>query len=245
MNKDAFQNLVRRVLKEEIEKRDSIKLRVPEMDSKGIDPNKTHKTFKISDANSKDNQSKESLLDDLIKVVKQIDDTVNVIWDDHDDLMVNGRDLKFIRISPRWEDYYVIEMMTRNEDRVWVTGLDWEQVKDFVKVNLKSLYNQPTSVDKAYDKSYRNRKDQTSTADKELSQKDKPKILPLTDEPPNKTKNKEKDYTEDQVKNDEDLPEKPMKEVGDNFKKLIDYKVKDPVKVRRRKPDTKLTVKQT
>jgi hypothetical protein len=245
MRKDAFQNLIQQILKEEIEKRDSIKLRVPEMDSRGIDPGKKNKTFSTSDANSRDSQSKESLLADLITVVKEIDDTVSVVWDDHDDLMINGRDLKFIRISPRWEDYYVIEMMTRNEDRIWITGLDWEQVKEFVKINLKNLYNQPTAVDKAYDKSYRNRKDQTPAPDKRLSQKDKPDILPLTNEPVKNTKNKNKNYTEDQTKKDEDLPDKPMKEVGDDYKKLTDYKVKDPVKLRKRKPNTKLVVKQS
>lgn len=246
MNKETFPQLIHRVLKEEIEKKNatggSNLTRVPEMNSNGIDPDKKEKTFK-TDSNSRDVNSKEKLIADLSKLVNGIDDSVTVIWNDHDDLMVNARDLKFIRISPRWEDYYIIEMMTRNEDRVWVTGLDWDQVKEFVKVNLNNLYKQPTSVDKAYDKSYRNREDQTPSPDKGLPQKDKPKILPLTDEPPKETKNKDKNYTE-KPKDNDDLPEKPMKEVGD-FKKLNSYKVKDPVKLRKRKPDTKLTVKQT
>jgi hypothetical protein len=244
MNKDNFQALIRRVLKEEVEKRDSTKLRVPEMDGKGVDPDKKPKTFG-SDANSRDVHSKDEMLADLNKLVTGIDSSISAEWNDHDDLMVNARDLKFIRISPRWEDYYVIEMMTRNEDRVWVTGLSWEQVKDFVKVNLTNLTKQPTAVEKAYDKSYRNRECQTPPPDKGMPQKDKPKILPLTDEPAKETKNKDKNYTEKQVKNNsDDLPNKPMKDVGE-FKKLADYKVKDPVKLRKRKPDTKLTVKQS
>lgn len=244
MNIEKFQQLVRRVLKEEILKKNAIGTeslpRVPEMDGDGLDTEKKNKTFG-TDVNSKDKNSKNAMLEELIKLVAEIDKDTLVQWDDHDDLMVNARDLKYIRISPRWEDYYVIEMMTRNEDRIWVTGLDWDQVKDFVKINLKG---QPTAVEKAYDKSYRNREDQTPSSDKGLPQKDKPKTLPLTTEPPKETKNKEKNYTEKQVKKEEDLPEKPMKEVKD-FKKLIDYKVKDPVKLRKRKPDTKLTVKQS
>ena len=244
MKKDAFQSIIRRILHEEIERTSAVGVkslsRVPEMNGDGVDPDAKPKTF-ASDANSRDRQSKEGLLADMCKLTQAIDTTVSVVWDDHDDLMVSARDLRYIRISPRWEDYYVIEMMTRNEDRVWVTGLDWEQVKEFVKTNLKSLNKQPTAVEKAYDKSYRNREDQSPSPDKGLSQKDKPKIKPLTNEPQkNTTKNKDKDYTEKQVKKDDDLPEKPMKEVKD-IKKQIDHKVQDPVKLRKQTPNTKLT----
>ena len=245
MKQDTFQSLIRRLLSEELEKTSAVGVksitRVPEMDGKGTDPNKKNKSF-ASNANTKERQTKEQLLADLINVVGNIDKSITVVWNDHDDLMVNARDIKFIRISPRWEDYYVIEMMTRNEDRVWVTGLNWEQVKEFVKLNIKGEASAPTSVEKAYDKSYRNREDQTTSADKGLPQKDKPKTLPLTNESPKETKNKDKNYTEQQVKKESELPNQPMKPVEDG-KKLIDYKVQDPVKLRKRKPDTKLTVK--
>lgn len=242
MKPEQFQSLIRRVLKEEVEKRSATGVtspkRLPEMTANGIDPEKKNKTF-ADNPNTRDQDTKEGLLADLIKVTEPIDKSVTVIWDDHDDIMVSGRDLKFIRISPRWEDYYVIEMMTRNEDRVWVTGLNWEQVKEFVKTNLKQS---TTSVDKAYDKSYRNREDQT-TAPKDLPNKDKQKTLPLTNEPPATSKTKDKNYTEDAVKKEEDLPTSSMKEV-ENFEKQSDHKVKEPVKLRKRKPDTKLTAKQ-
>lgn len=245
MKQDKFQNLIRRILSEELEKTSAVGVksvaRLPEMDGNGKDPDKKNKTF-ASSANTRERQTKEQLLADLIKVVSDIDKSIIVVWNDHDDLMVNARDIKFIRISPRWEDSYVIEMMTRNEDRVWVTGLNWEQVKEFVKVNVKGQSSAPTAVEKAHDKSYRNREDQTSTNSKELNQKDKPKTLPHTNEPPKESKNKDKNYTEKQVKTESDLPNQPMKEVGD-VKKQIDIKEKDPVKLRKRKPDTKLVVK--
>lgn len=252
MNPTKFHNLVRRVLSEELEKSSAVGAkylnRVPEMNANGVDEEKKDKTFK-SDSNSRDRQTKEALLNDLQKAVEGIDDTVNVHWDDHDDIMVNARDLKYIRISPRWEDYYVIEMLTRNEDRVVVTGQNWEQVKEFVKLNLKSLAKQPTKVDKAYDKSYRNREDQTDAPDKGLNQKDKPKTLPTTDEKPSTSKNREKNYTEEQVTEKSDLPNQPMKEV-DGFKKQTDHKIKSPTALRKektkfpeKKPNTKLTVK--
>lgn len=243
MKPEQFQSLIRRVLKEEVEKRSATGVtspkRLPEMNADGIDPEKKNKTF-ADNPNTRDQDTKEGLLADLISVTGAIDKNVDVVWDDHDDLMVSGRDLKFIRISPRWEDYYVIEMMTRNEDRVWVTGLNWVQVKEFVKANLKGT---TTAVDKAYDKSYRNREDQTKAPGKELPNKDKQKTLPLTNEAPKTAKNKDKNYTEAAVKKDEDLPTSPMKEV-EKFEKQSEHKVKEPVKLRKRKPDTKLFAKQ-
>lgn len=243
MRPDKFHSLIRRILNEEVEKVSATGVtspkRLPEMDADGVDPEKKDKTFD-TDPNSRDVDTKEGLLADMIKTTEAIDKTISVIWDDHDDLMITGRDMKFIRISPRWEDYYVIEMMTRNEDRIWVTGLTWDQVKEFVKVNLKKT---TTYVEKAYDKSYRNRKDQVPAPDKGMPQDDKPKHLPLTNEPVDTKKNKDKNYTEDQTKREEDLPEKPMKEVKE-FEKQSEHKVKDPVRLRKRKPDTKLVIKQ-
>ena len=227
MDPKKFQSLIRRILREEVDKVSAVGVispqRVPEMNGDGVNPDLEHKTFGTDD-NSRDVDTKEALQADMIKTTEAIDKSVSVVWDDHDDLMITGRDMKFIRISPRWEDYYVIEMMTRNEDRVWVTGLTWDQVKEFVKVNLKRT---TTYVEKAYDKSYRNRKDEIPAPDKGLPQGDKPKTLPLTDEPVDTKKNKDKNYTEDQTKKEDDLPEKPMKEV-EEIKKQRDFKTNNP-----------------
>ena len=238
MNKEIFQRLINRVLKEEVEKvstnpGEKIYQRLPEV---------VHdKEYKKIIPHPRDDRTKDELLDDMTKVVKAIDDSFTVVYDDHDDISISGRDLFRIRVIPRWENNYNIEAMVRNEDRIFVSGQNWEQVKQFVKENLKSS---KTAVDKAMGKVVKNREDQSPAPDKGLPQKDKPKILPLTDEPPKETKNKDKNYTEKQVKNEDDLPEKPMKNVGD-FKKLSDYKVKDPVKLRKKLPNTKLVVKQT
>ena len=62
-----------------------------------------------------------------------------------------------------------------------------------------------------------------------MPQKDKPKVL-STDKPFNRTKNKEKNYVEDQNK-EEDNPEKSMREVG-KFKRQIDFKTQEPVHLR-------------
>ena len=248
MNSDKFNILIRNILSEELQKtKNAINLgqesvaRVPEMDANGVDPYKKNKTF-ASDSNTREKKTKEVLLSELTELINNIDKSITVVWDDHDDLMINGRDIKFIRISPRWEDYYVIEMMTRNEDRVWVTGLNWEHVKEFVKLNVKGAVKTPTAVEKSYDKSYRNRKDQITPPDKGLNQKDKPKTLPLTNESPKTEKNKDKNYTESQIKKEDELPNQPMREVGD-IKKQLQHKVQDPVTLRKRKPSTELIKK--
>lgn len=238
MNAIQFQNLIRKILLEEVEKRSStdreIYERVPEVvhgeDYKdNILPHK------------RDSHTKDEVLDTITKAIKPIDSSIVVVWDDHDDISVNARDMFRVRISPRWENSYNIEAFIRNEDRIYVTNQDLEQVIEFLKVNLK---NAMTHTQLAYDKSKANgdmRNDKTPSPDKGLPQKDKPKTLPLTNEKPSEAKNKDKNYTEKQTKDEKDLPEKPMREVG-KFEKQIDHKVKDPVKLRRRKPDTKLTV---
>lgn len=236
MKQEQFQDLIRRILKEEVEKQSStnqkIINRVPEVnhgsDLKEIIPHKH------------DTMTKDELLDDMDKVVKEIDKSFTTVWDDHDDISINARDLYSIRISPRWENNYNIEFFIRNEDRVYITGMTWDKVKQFVKDNLSR--KPKTAVDGAMDKVVKNREDQTDSSDKGLPKKDKLKILPLTNEEPKTAKNKEMNYTEKQVKNDEDLPEKPMREVGKDFKKLIDYKVKSPEKISKFKQNTKLTV---
>lgn len=243
INRAKFQSLVRRILNEELEKTSAvgnpILNRVPEMNANGVDPEKKNKTFS-TDPNTRDKDSKEAAEEELRKAVNSIDKSYTVVWNDHDDLMVNGRDRGFICITPLWEDTYKIIFMTRNEDRVFVTGLSWKQVIEFVKDNLdKPNY---TGVEKARDRSWRNQEAQPQPSDKGLPQDDKPKTM-STDKPFTKEKNKDKRYVEDQVKDEKDLPNMPMREPGDQ-KTQADHKVKDPVKLRKRTPDKKLVIKQ-
>jgi len=235
MNKIEFKQLIRRVINEEVEKTSDTGAktfkRVPEVvhdeDYKEITPHK------------REDKSKIELLEEMDKLVKGINKEFIATWDDHDDISIVAQDLFKLRITPKWENNYCIEAFTRNEDRMYITGQTWEQVKEFVKINLKDA---TTNTTKAGDKVIKNQEDQTDSSAKGLPQKDKPKTLPLTNEPPKETKNKDKNYTEKAVKKESDLPEKPMQEVKD-FKKQSEHKVADPVKLRKRKPDTKLITK--
>jgi hypothetical protein len=234
--REQFQGMIRRILKEEIEKRDGLVSRLPEMSGNGVDKvKKKNKTFASSE-NPRDTNTNDQLLDELRKIVREIDISFRVVWDDHDDLKIDARDLISLRITPDWEDHYEIETMIRNEDRIWVTGLDWDQVKEFVKTNVSGIAKKPTGVEKAYDKSYRNSKDQT-----QASKKEGQKSNPVKEKKVGDSSNKEKDFNKSQNA-EEDNPDKPMKEVGE-FKRQGDFKVKEPVKIRKKTPDKKLVVK--
>jgi hypothetical protein len=215
----AFKSLVKRILQEEVEKKSStdkeIYNRVPEVvhgeDYKKIVPHK------------RTENSKEEILAEIDKIVKEINKDFVVVWDDHDDISINAQGLFHIRVIPKWENNYCIEAYTHNQDRVYITGQSLEQVKAFIKVNLK---NSDTYEDKAYKKSIDNdTSDKDSKPGEGMPQKNKPKTLPTTNHPFTKEKNKDKNYVEDDVKNDDDLPNKPLKEVT-STKKQIDHPIK-------------------
>jgi hypothetical protein len=232
--RNNFKSMIRRVLKEEIEKRDIIKQRVPEQNGNGLAATEDKdKTFANSE-NPRDKKTKDQLLSALTKLVKGIDDSYLVVWDDHDDLKIDARDLMSFRITPDWEDHYEIVVFTRNEDRVYVTGLNWDQVLEFVKKNLDG--NAVTAVDKSYDKSYRNGKDQSEH---------KPAISgnAVKHKKVGDSSNKDKDYNKPEVTKEEDLPSAPMKEVGE-INKQSSHKVQQPVKIRKKVDNAKHIVKK-
>ena len=241
MNPTKFHNIIRRILKEETEKSvtdKTIYQRVPEVAS-GDD-------LKKIIPHEKPTKTRNELINDITSVVKEIDSAFSVYWDDHNDISISARDLFRIRIIPKWENNFNIESFIRNETRIYVIGQTWDQVKQFVKVNLKDA---TSTTEKAYGKSVKGREDNTPSSDKGMPQKDKPKTLPLTNEPPKETKNKDKNFTQKQVEKNDDLPNKPMKEVG-NFKKQDSHKIQTPEKLRKektkfpeKKPNTTLKLK--
>ena len=247
MDAKDLQKMIRRTLLEEVEERSSTGenttyyQRLPEV-------NHGEELKKII-PHERDSRTKDEILDDITKAAKAIDSSIVVVYDDHDDISVSARDLFRVRIIPKWEGNFCIEAMIRNEDRIYVTNQTLDQVIEFLKVNLK---NATTSTQKAYDKSKKNgdmQNAQTTPPDKGLNQKDKPNIWPLTNEPLKTEKNKDKNYTEKQTKEEKDFPEKPMYEATGG-KLQIDYKANSPKKLMKektkypeKKPNTQLMVK--
>ena len=235
ITKEKFQSLVRRILNEEIQKR------VPEMG----DPKSSAKDAKTfpSDSNPRDVKTKEELYAEITKIVKGINPAYTVVWDDHDDLTINGRDMLSVTITPLWEDNYRINLIVRNEDRFYFNKLNWKQVLEFVKDNVDKK-NHHTGVEKARDKSWRDEKNvQPQPSEKGLPQKDKMPHKPFTNEPPSKTSNKEKDFTEEQVKDEKDLPNQPMRDVKDG-KLQRDHRPDNPNAQTKKMPHSKLVAKR-
>jgi uncharacterized protein YggL (DUF469 family) len=107
-------------------------------------------------------------------------------------------------IRPNYMDSYDVIYMKDGADRTRHMNASLDELKKFVKEKLNEKGNY---VQKAYNKSAEQSKDQV-----------KKEELPSTKQNPVKSlddkKNEQKDYKEDQVKKEEDLPDKPMKEVG-------------------------------
>jgi len=228
-----FKQVVKRILKEEVEKSvdgQTINKRLPEVEHAD--------EYKKEVPHKAEKKCKQEILDDIKKIVSTINKDYTVKWDDNDDIRIEAEDLYKVRIIPRWEDCYNIEAYTRNEDRVYITNQNLAQVKTFIKDNLK---NTETNVERKYKKSLdNNRVKPIDAPDKGLPQQNKPTAKTVGDK-----SNKDKNFNEKAVKNDDDLPNKPMKEVNTkNIKLQRDNSVKGvkaPYKYPKQK-NNKLTV---
>ena len=154
--------------------------------------------------------------EELDKIVKDIDKSWNVYWDDRGDLVVDAKNLLRVRITPKFENNFDIDAMVKLVDRVRAIALTWEQVKEFVKANFKDLKNK-TNHDHLKEKSLANKVDQDKNTKAAGPKND---IIKNRLEDPDHTKlkfthKKDMDYKKDEVEKEEDQPDQPMKDVGD------------------------------
>ena len=127
-----------------------------------------------------------------------------------------------IEIGPMYQDNFEVVYFKDNSDREKKMNLDAKGVKDFIKEKLES--KEGNYVKKAYNKASKNSEDVVKK-ESELPETKTNPIKNLTDK-----KNDNKDYTEVSVKKEQDLPDKPMAEVG-KLSKLSDHpKAGDKVK---------------
>lgn len=125
-------------------------------------------------------------------------------------------DPHYLEIRPKYMGRYDVEYTKDGTDREKKLNFTFEELKDYVKKKLADKSG--NYVEKAYTKCVENSVDVTKKDDK----------LPSTTTNPVKnvsnSKNENKDFTVDEVKNEDDLPDKPMKEVNlDTLKKLSSY----------------------
>jgi hypothetical protein len=221
MIQGKLQTLIRRVLKEEIEKREAEE-RVPCPKDNEVTPHRQEKKTKIE------------LVDEIRKMVEGIDKSYVVGWDDHDDISIKAGDLFKVRIIPRWEANYDIESYVRNEDRFYYVNRSWDQVKEFVKKNFSKLKD--SYLNQAAEKG-KTPKDATPAAEKGMKGGEKVKEKKVGD-----SKNKDMDFNQKEVSKKDEQPDQPMKEVGE-FRRQSEFKTKDPVKLRKKHDNDKHVVK--
>jgi len=191
--------------------------------------------------------------EELSKLVKGIDDEWEVYWDDHLELNVDAKNCGRIRITPKFENNFDIDFMWKLVDRIRAIALTWEQVKEFVKANLKELKGEEgnkTKADKSNEKALANRVDQDKNQKDAGPDWDKVKNRGEKDNGEDakikSTKKDDMDYNEPAVKKDEDMPDQPMKQVvkpgEDPEGKNHDIKKTDKVKPPKHKNDKKLRI---
>lgn len=139
-------------------------------------------------------------------------------------------------IRPQSQDKYDVQYFKDKTDRTKKLGLNFEELKEFVKEALKS--KELNYKDKAYNKNAENSKDK-------VEKSENPRHDILTKKEVKNTKNDNKDYTDLPVK-DEDMPEKPMRDAT-KFKKQNEHPIKgtkpEYTQPKLTKKESKLTVK--
>ena len=195
--------------------------------------------------NERLDKTNEKLQKELETIVHGIDPNWQCYWDDHNQLVVLAQNLLYVRIVPKFENNYDIDAMVKLVDRVRAISQTWEQVKAFVKENFGNLKNQtiPDQLKKRALDHYEDREVIKKDAGPEKAKVEPRYISP--DKPKIKdTKKSDKDYNEPQTKREEDMPDKPMKQVTEPGKdpesKNKNIKTTDKVKPPKHKNDKKL-----
>ena len=206
---------------------------------------KINKGF-AKDGNERTDKANNELLDDLQKLVKDINGDWEVYIDDHKDYVVDAKDALRVRIHQRFDNNYDVEAHVKMQDRIVAVALTWIQVKAFVKANFKSSEDLEAKVDTAKNKAMDHLKDKTDKKAAGLpdtSIKNRGEKKNGEDTKLKTTKKDDKDYKEDEVDKDEDQPSAPMKTVDDkDVKKQRDYKEFKPTPPKH-KNDKKLVMK--
>jgi hypothetical protein len=203
-----------------------------------VKPDKSEEEAQLKQYRKDGHKPAEKVDDDMAaqlqKDVNKISKNIVVLWDDHKDLVVDAKDLFKVRIIRQWENNFNVEAFVKSQDRIKVIGLNWEQVRAFIKTNFITMTK--TYVVKAQDKVKTNTEDQTKKPSKDL-----PKSNAV------KEKEVEKKEKEDEVTDKDDLPNADMKQVNDKkIEKQSDHEVdksvmKKKVSQKKEKDDDTLT----
>ena len=248
--KESLRPMVEQVLNE-----------IANVKTKGIDDDKdevekVRKGFTKMPIHQKDstirlNKTNEEKIAELEKIVKNINSSWETYWDDYGQMIVRAQNILYVRIVTKFEDNFDIDAYVKLVDRVRAIALNWEQVKEFIKINFNDIGKNPegdkTKADKAYEKSLANKVDQDKNIKAAGPKNDLVKNR-LEDKENTKlktTKKKDMDYKEDQITKDEDQPDQPMKTVThtDGEPKSLNKNINKTSKVKAPKHDDDKTLK--
>jgi hypothetical protein len=205
MNKSELKNLINEVM-QDIAK-ESLKNKLKKLISEEIEEIKYEKKETVAEQ-----------MEELEKVVKETHKDGIVELGDDKNYWVKECFPHAFHIRPQSQDIYDVQYFKDKTDRTKKLGLKFDELKEFVKETLKS--KELNYVKKAYNKVADSTKDKVEKAAQGLPQDNKPIKKELKD-----TKNDNKDYIEQQVKDEKDMPEKPMREV-EKFKKQSEHPIK-------------------
>lgn len=178
----------------------------------------------LEDDSKKDEKTIEEILSDLEKDVKKINSKATVTKDDAGNVNIGNFDPHTVSIRHMGGDLFDVVYFKDSSDRTKKNAIHFEDVRKFIKEVLTS--KDENYVDSAFSKVVENSKDKQSGKKSPTGQETDEKVI-------------------DAVKKESDLPDAPMKEVGDKIKKQSDF----PVKGKKRKyvypkqKDDRLTVK--
>lgn len=202
--KEALRKYVRTVLNEVISGPDQV-------DQEEDEEEKINKGYD-KDGNKPSEETQDQQVQEISKLVHGIDPDYNVYRDTRGPggkrsyIVIDAGELFTVLINERWQNNFDITAMVRMKDRVKAIGLNWEQVKAFVKANFSEVAK--SYVQKAKEKVDGNREDQTDKRDSEL-----PDTSIKTKKISNEPAKMGDEEAEDMVKKDEDQPSAPMKQV--------------------------------
>lgn len=145
--------------------------------------------------------------ENLQKEVKKINKSYEVKKNDAGNFEICGCEPHHVDVRPMWTGKFDVIIFKDKSDRTKKIALDFDDVKEFLKKMLSG--DEVSYVDKAFNKSAENSKDKESKKN--------------SGDEPQETKEK----VIDAVKDKEDLPDQPFKEIDiDKLDKQSDHSVK-------------------
>jgi hypothetical protein len=212
--KSHLKESLRKVVKDVLNEISNVTTPEPESSEK----EKVQKGF-AKNGNEREDISNDEKVEEIESIVHGFDPTWKAYMDDHGQIVVRAHNMLYIRIVQKFENNYDVDAMVKLVDRVRAIGLDWDQVKAFVKVNFKDLKTKAgnkTVPDKMKDRSldhYKDRDQIGKMAGPDNSIENRGEKNNGEDAKIKDTPNKHKDFNEPAVKKDEDKPDQPMKAV--------------------------------